>query len=46
MTSFKLRSALLNAKKVPIKTIQLGTIEGSNNTKKHAGTPNPIPMAL
>tara|TARA_B100000085_G_scaffold226368_1_gene212031 strand:+ start:130 stop:291 length:162 start_codon:yes stop_codon:yes gene_type:complete len=38
--------ALLNAKNDPIKTIQLGTIEGSNKTKKHAGIPKPIPIAL
>ena len=44
--SFKLRKALLNAKNVPIKTMQLGTIVGSKITKKHAGIPKPIPMAL
>ena len=44
--SFKLRKALLNAKNVPIKTIQLGTIVGSKIIKKHAGIPKPIPMAL
>jgi hypothetical protein len=42
----KLNIALLNAKNDPIKTIQLGTIEGSNKTKKHAGIPKPIPIAL
>ena len=46
MISLKLNIALLKAKKDPIKTIQLGTIDGSSKTKKHAGIPNPIPIAL
>lgn len=44
--SLKLSIALLKAKKDPINIIQLGTIEGSSKTKKHAGIPNPIPIAL
>jgi len=41
-----LKIPLLKAKKEPINTIQLGTIEGSINTKKQAGIPKPIPIAL
>jgi hypothetical protein len=37
---------LLKAKNVPIKTIQPGTMLGSKRTKKQAGIPKPIPIAL
>ena len=44
--SFKLRKALLNAKKVPIKTIDIGIIEGSVKIIIHPGIPKPIPTEL